>query len=155
MHLTKLKPASNFVKWTRGYQKHVWDPTIIQQRQTDIDKAIESKLGLLGRERTLVLMNDTLKGYLKGLGYGKLYDLQRPQLQLKLNCHMVRERVWEKTEENIYRPTKKRSSKSLSRVGSKQKQTRKRKCLISFRIVNVMKRVTSTKFVLVILRRKG
>ena len=42
---------------------------------------------------------------------------------------MVRKRVWEKTEENIYRPTKRRSSKSLSRVGSKQKQTRKRKCL--------------------------
>ena len=59
-HLTKLKPASNFVKWTKGYQKHMWDPTIIQQRQAGIDKAIESKLGVLGRERTLVLKNDTL-----------------------------------------------------------------------------------------------
>ena len=128
-HLTKLKPASNFVKWKRGYKKHVWDPTIIQQRQAGIDKAIESKLSFLGRERTLVLKNDTLKGYLKGLGYGKLYDLKRPQLQLKLNCHMVRKRLWGKTEENIYRPTKRRSSKSLSRVGSKQKQARKRTCL--------------------------
>ena len=129
MHLTKLKPASNFVKWTRGYQKHVWDPTIIQQRQVGIDKAIESKLGALGRERTLLLKNDVLRGYLKGLCYPKLYDLKRRDLQLKINSHMVRKRVWEKTEEDIYRRTKRRSSKSSSRVGSKQKQARKRKCL--------------------------
>ena len=128
-HLTKLKPASNFVKWTRGYQKHVWDPTIIQQRQVGIDKAIESKLGALGRERTLLLKNDVLRGYLKGLCYRKLYDLKRRDLQLKINSHMVRKRVWEKTEEDIYRRTKRRSSKSSSRVGSKQKQARKRKCL--------------------------
>ena len=116
-HLTKLKPASNFVKWTNGYQKHVWDPTIIKLKQADVVKAIESKLGALGRDKTLVLKNDTLVGYLKGLGYGKLYELKRPQIQLKLNSHMVRKRVWEKTEENIYRPTKRRSSRRLSRVG--------------------------------------
>ena len=60
MHLTKLKPSSRFVKWTEGYHKHVWDPTCLQRKQLDNEKAIELKLGLLGRDRTLVQRMDTI-----------------------------------------------------------------------------------------------
>ena len=41
---------------------------------------------------------------------------------------MVRKKLWQKTDENIYRPTKRRSSRRLGRVVSKQKQAKKRKC---------------------------
>ena len=128
-YLTKLKPPSNFVRWTKGYQKHVWDPTLLQEKQVRNEMVIESKLRALGRKRTLILKNDILIGYLKGLDYRKLSELKRPHLQLKINSHMVRKRLWEKTDENIYLPTKRRSSRHLGRVVSKQKQVRKRKCL--------------------------
>ena len=129
-HLTKLNPPSNFVRWTKGYHEHVWDPNLLQQKQASNEKVIESKLRALGRERTLILKNDILRGYLKGLRYGKLHELKRPHLQLKINSHMVRKGMWEKTDENIYRPTKKRSYRRSGTVVSKQKQAKKRKCSI-------------------------
>ena len=126
-HLTKLKPPSRFVKWTKGYHKQLWDPTFLQRKQLDNEKAIELKLGVLGRDRTLEQKMDTLAGYLKGLGYGKLSTLKRGMLQIKLNKHMVRKRLWEETDENIERPYKRRSFRRLCRVATKQKQPKKRK----------------------------
>ena len=117
-HLTKLKPPSRFVKWTKGYHKQLWDPTFLQRKQLDNEKAIELKLGVLGRDRTLEQKMDTLAGYLKGLGYGKLSTLKRGMLQIKLNKHMVRKRLWEETDENIERPYKRRSFRRLGRVAT-------------------------------------
>ena len=70
---------------------------------------------------------DTIAGYPKGLGYGKLSTLKRGMLQIKLNKHMVRKRLWEDTDENIERPFKRRSFRRLGRVAAKQKQANKRK----------------------------
>ena len=123
----KLKPSSRFVKWTKGYHKHVWDPTLLQRKQLDNEKAIELKLSLMGRDRTLVQKMDTFAGYLKGLGYGKLSKLKMGMLQIKLDKHMVRKRLWEETDEIIERPPKRRSFRRLGRVAAKKKQAKKRK----------------------------
>ena len=72
IHLTKLKPSSNFVKWKTGYRNHVWDPTILEGKQLSSERTVELKLRGLGRDRTLTQKNDLLIGYLKLLGYGKL-----------------------------------------------------------------------------------
>ena len=48
-------------------------------------------------------------------------------LQIKLNRHMVKKRIWEETDEIIERPPKRRSFRRLSRVASNQKQAKKRK----------------------------
>ena len=48
-------------------------------------------------------------------------------LQIKLNKHMVRKRLWEDTDEIIERPPKRRSFRRLGRVATKQKQPKKRK----------------------------
>ena len=48
MHLTKLKPSSRFVKWTKGYHKHVWDPTLLRRKQSDNEKTIQLKLSVMG-----------------------------------------------------------------------------------------------------------
>ena len=69
---------------------------------------IEAKLSKLGRDETLSLKNDILKGYLGGLGYGGLYNVLRPKLQHKLNNHMVRKGGWKPTDDPIERPTKRR-----------------------------------------------
>ena len=127
MHLTKLKPSSRFVKWTKGYHKHVWDPTFLQREQLENEKAIELKLSLLGRDKTLVQLKDTIAGYLKGLGHGKLSTLDREMLQIKLNKHMVKKRLWEETDEKIKRPYKRPSVRRLGRVAAKKKQAKKRK----------------------------
>ena len=155
MHLTKLKPSSRFVKWTKGYHKHVWDPTLLQRKQLDNEKAIELKLSVMGRDRTLVQTMDTIAGYLKGLGYGKLSTLKRGMLQIKLDKHMVRKRLWEETDDIIERPPKRRSFRRLGGVATKQKQAKKRKRSdVSWRVY-LMKRVHFEKFVFVNLSRKS
>ena len=85
------------------------------------------KLSVMGRDTTLVQTMDIIAGYLKGLGYGKLSTLKRGMLQIKLNKHMVRKRLWEDTDEIIERPPKRRSYRRLGRVATKQKQAKKRK----------------------------
>merc|ERR1711888_236756 len=70
---------------------------------------------------------DTIAGYLKGLGHGKLSTLKRGELQIELNKHMVRKRLWEETDENIELPPKRRSFRRLGRVAAKKKQGKKRK----------------------------
>ena len=93
----------------------------------DNEKEIELKLSVMGRDRTLVQTMDTIAGYLKGLGYGKLSTLKRGMLQIKLDKHMVRKRLWEETDDIIERPPKRRSFRRLGRVAAKQKQAKKRK----------------------------
>ena len=62
MHLTKLKPTSNFVKWKKGYKNHMWDPIILEEEQLRNERIVESKLRDLGRARTLILKTDLLIG---------------------------------------------------------------------------------------------
>ena len=130
MHLTKLKPSSNFVKWKKGYRNHMWDPSILEEKQVAIEKKIENKLRAEGRDIILRQKRDIIRGYLKGLGYGKLSDLKKGLLQRKLNNHMTRKRLWEPTDENIELPTKRRSVRRSYVVSSSQKKARKRKAPI-------------------------
>ena len=109
-YLTKLRPSEKLRKWTEGYKSGFWDGSILQTNQLQRSLAIEGKLSKLGREATLSLKNDILKGYLGGLTYGSLYNLRRPKLQHVLNNHMVGKGGWEPTDnvKDIERPTKRR-----------------------------------------------
>ena len=71
---------------------------------------IEAKLSQQGRTETLSLKNDILKGYLSGLGHGRLYNLLRKPLQHTLNNHMVSKGGWKRTDDvtDIELPTKRR-----------------------------------------------
>ena len=71
-YLTSLKKPVNFVKWLNSYDNGVWDPTILQQKQIRVEKAILSKLSLQGRDAILSQKNAVILGYLKALGYGGL-----------------------------------------------------------------------------------
>ena len=97
-------------KWTEAYKSGWWNGYILQANQLRKSLAIEAKLSQLGREETLSLKNDILRGYLSGLGRAKLYKLLRKPLQHMLNDHMVRKRGWEPTDnvKDIERPTKRR-----------------------------------------------
>ena len=94
-YLTSLKKPANFVKWLKSYNNGVWDPTILQQKQIDMEKAISSKLSALGRNATLSQKNAVILGYLKALGHGSLYSLKRGGLQRKLDDYMVKKQLWE------------------------------------------------------------
>ena len=107
----------------------MWDPIILEEEQLRNERIVESKLRDLGRDRTLILKNDQIFGYLKLLGYGKLNELKRGPLQHKLNNHMVRKRVWEATDDDIERPTKRRSLRNPQMhflLGRMQKRERAR-----------------------------
>ena len=97
---------------------------MLQQKQASSEKKVESKLCLLGRDVVLVQRNALLFGYLKDLNYGNLTNLKRGPMQKLLNKHMVRKRLWEPTDEDIKRRTKRRSSRYSNSVG---KQTKNRK----------------------------
>ena len=118
-HLTSLRKPANFIKWLESYENGLWDPTILQQKHLAIEKKIEAKLSLLGRDTILSQRNAVIMGYLKALGYGGLYKLDRRGLQRKLNSIMVERRVWEPSTGNIELPTKRRSSKLKKQVKSK------------------------------------
>ena len=118
-HLTSLRKPANFIKWLESYENGLWDPTILQQKHLAIEKKIESKLSLLGRDTILSQRNAVIMGYLKALNYGGLYKLDRKALQRKLNSHMVTKHVWEPATGNIELPTKRRSSKLKKQVKSK------------------------------------
>ena len=76
-----------------------------------MEKLIYSKLSKLGRDATLRLRNEVLRGYLKALGFGGLYELKRKPLQKILDRHMVDKRIWKPAQgdSDIYLPTKRRS----------------------------------------------
>ena len=118
-YLTFLRKPVNFIKWLESYENGLWDPTIQEQKHLAIEKKIESKLSLLGRDTILSQRNAVIIGYLKALGYGGLYKLNRGALQRKLNSHMVKRQVWEPATGNIELLTKKRSSKLKKQVKTK------------------------------------
>ena len=132
MHLTKLKPTSKFVKWKKGYKNHMWDPIILEKQQLRNERIVESKLRDLGRNRTLILKKDLLIAYLRLLGYGKLYKLNKGPLQHKLNNHMVRKRVWEATDDDIERPTKRRCRKSSNALSSRKNSKKRKGSIVEF-----------------------
>ena len=109
-YLTKLKPSEKLRKWTDAFKSGYWDGSIVKSNQLRRSAAIEAKLSQQGRDETLSLKNDILKGYLGGLGHGSLYALLRKPLQHKLNDHMVRKRGWKPTDDvaDIELPTKRR-----------------------------------------------
>ena len=121
-YLTSLKKPANFVKWLKSYNNGVWDPTILQQNQIDMEKPISSKLSALGRNATLSQRNAVILGYLKALGYGGLYSLKRGGLQRKLDDYMVKNRLWEPAKGNIELPTKRRSWKKKQPIFKQKKQ---------------------------------
>ena len=84
-YLTKLKPPEKLRKWTEAYKSGWWNGSILQSNQLRKSSVIEAKLSKLGRDETLSLKNDILKGYLGGLGYGGLSNVLRSKLQHKLN----------------------------------------------------------------------
>ena len=73
-YLTKLKPSSKLVKWTRSYRNHVWTPLIIERQQEVNEKNVLNKLLKQGPKESLSKTKPVIKGYLNGLGYGKLSD---------------------------------------------------------------------------------
>ena len=121
-YLTSLKKPANFVKWLKSYNNGVWDPTILQQKQIDMEKAISSKLSALGRNATLSQKNAVILGYLKALGHGSLYSLKRGGLQRKLDDYMVKKQLWEPAKGNIKLRTKRRSWKKKQPIFKQKKQ---------------------------------
>ena len=117
-YLTSLKKPVNFVKWLNSYDKGVWDPTILLQKQNRVEKAILAKLSLKGRDSILSQKNAVILGYLKALGHGGLYSLKREGLQRKLNDYVVKKKVWEPVDGGIKLPvpTKRRSRKKKKPV---------------------------------------
>ena len=103
-YLTSLKKPVNFVKWLNSYDKGVWDPTILLQKQNRVEKAILAKLSLKGRDSILSQKNAVILGYLKALGHGGLYSLKREGLQRKLNDYVVKKKVWEPVDGGIKFP---------------------------------------------------
>ena len=104
----------------------MWDPIILEEQQLRNERIVESKLRDLGRDGTLILKKDLLIAYLRLLGYGKLYKLNKGPLQHKLNNHMVRKRLWEATDDDIERPTKRRCRRDSNAVSSRR-NSKKRK----------------------------
>ena len=126
-HLTKLRPSSSLVRWSKSYRNHFWNPAVLQQKQANSEKLVESKLALLGRDVVLVQRNVLLYGYLKDLNYGNLTKLKRTPMQTLLNKHMVTKRLWEATDEDIARRTKRRSRRFANTAPVIRKKPTKRK----------------------------
>ena len=126
-HLTKLRPSSSLVRWSKSYRNHFWDPAVLQQKQANSEKLVESKLALLGRDVVLVQRNELIFGYLKDLNYGNLTKLKRTPMQKLLNKHMVTKRLWEPTDEDIARPTKRRSRRYANSASVIRRKLTKRK----------------------------
>ena len=133
----------------------MWDPAIIQHKQADVDKAIESKLGALGRDRTLVLKNDTLVGYLKSLWYGKLYELKWPQIELKLNSLCWGRGCGKRLRRIYIEPQRDAHLDAWVGLVERRSKRRRENYQLSVRTVYLMKRVTLTKFVWGLRSRKG
>ena len=95
-HLTKLKPNSIFTKWSDSYRNHTWNPEYLRKKHQVSRKAVEKKLQLQGRQNTLNLSCDILKGYLSRLGYTRnLASAIKPELVLRLRKHMEEKNLWE------------------------------------------------------------
>ena len=89
-----MEPSSKLVKWTRTYRDHVWSPHILERQQDVNEKNVLNKLVKQGPRDSLGKTNNVLKGYLIGLGYGKLSGVDRSELQNRLIMHMERKNLW-------------------------------------------------------------
>ena len=92
-YLTTLKP-SKFLKWTKTYRNRLWCPRILEKQQEINEKNVLNKLLKQGPKGSLGKTNNVLRGYLTGLGYGKLSALNRSDLQSRLIMHMERKHLW-------------------------------------------------------------
>ena len=124
-YLTKLKPSSTFVKWTRAYRDHVWSPHILERQQQVNEKNVMNKLLKQGPKESLGKTNNVLKGYLTGLGYGKLSGVLRPDLQNRLIMHMERKSLWKLGEDKAKFLSSRGSNKRKRSKAPKKKSSRK------------------------------
>ena len=130
-YLTKLKPNAIFRKWSESYRNHRWNPTHLRKKHKSLEKAVEEKLKLQGREITLRQTNDVIRGYLNQLGMRKVASAYRPELQLRILRYMERKKLWEPSDANPHPPSirqKRKSSKRLS-AGRKKKQVHNHKVI--------------------------
>ena len=75
----------------------------------------------------LVQRKALIFGYLKDLNFGNLTNLKKGQMQKLLNKHMVNKRLWEPTDEDIERDTKRRSRRYAKSASVIRKKPKKRK----------------------------
>ena len=123
-YLTKLEPPSKLVKWTRTYRDHVWSPHILERLQDVNEKNVLNKLIKQGPKESLGKTNTVLRGYLTGLGYGKLSGVDRPELQQRLIMHMERKNLWD-LGENKAKFLSARGSNKRKRSKVQKKSSRK------------------------------
>ena len=83
-YLTKLKPSSKFLKWTKAYRNRLWSPHILEKQHEVNEKNVLNKLLKQGPKESLGKTNTVLAGYLTGLGYRKLSGARRHELQSRL-----------------------------------------------------------------------
>ena len=124
-YLTKLKPSSKFVKWTRTYRNRLWSPHILEKQQEVNEKNVLNKLLKQGPKESLGKTNNVLKGYLTGLGYGKLSGVLRPELQNRLIMHMERKNLWKLGEDKAKFLSSRGSNKRKRSKVSKKNNSRK------------------------------
>ena len=82
-----------------------------------------NKLLKQGPKESLGRTNNVLKGYLIGLGYGKLSGVLRPELQNRLVMHMERKNLW-KLGENKANFLSSRGSNKRKRSKCQNKRSR-------------------------------
>ena len=66
-YLTKLKPSSKLLKWTKAYRNRVCTPQILEKQQEVNEKNFLNKLLKQGPKESLGKTNTVLAGYLTGL----------------------------------------------------------------------------------------
>ena len=88
------------------------------------EKNVLNKLVKQGPRDALGKTNNVLKGYLIGLGYGKLSGVLRPELQNRLIMHMERKNLW-KLGENKANFLSSRGSNKRKRTKVQKKSSRK------------------------------
>ena len=89
------------------------------------EKNVLNKLLKQGPKESLGKTNPVLRGYLTGLGYGKLSGVDRPELQQRLIMHMERKNLWD-LGENKAKFLSSRGSNKRKRSKVQKKSSRKR-----------------------------
>ena len=122
-YLTKLKPNAIFRKWSESYRNHRWNPDHLRKKHKALEKAVEEKLKLQGRQITLMQTNEVIRGYLNDLGIRYVGSAARPELQLRILRYMEKKKLCEPSDANPNPQSirkKRKSSKRLS-AGRKRK----------------------------------
>ena len=124
-YLTKLKPSSKFLNWTKTYRNRLWCPHILEKQQEVNEKNVLNKLLKQGPKDSLGKTNNVLRGYLTGLGDGKLSALNRHELQTRVIMHMERKKLWKLGEDKAKFLSSRGSNKRQRSKVSKKKSSRK------------------------------